>query len=52
MSGILYVTGTPIGNLSDLSPRAVEIDTFSRGSVELIKVALPENSAIANKRIS
>lgn len=24
MSGILYVTGTPIGNLSDLSPRAVE----------------------------
>lgn len=24
MSGFLYVTGTPIGNLSDLSPRAVE----------------------------
>jgi hypothetical protein len=24
MSGILYVTGTPIGNFSDLSPRAVE----------------------------
>lgn len=24
MSGILYVMGTPIGNLSDLSPRAVE----------------------------
>ena len=24
MSGILYVTGTPIGNRSDLSPRAVE----------------------------
>ena len=24
MSGILYVAGTPIGNLSDLSPRAVE----------------------------
>lgn len=24
MSGILYVTGTPIGNLSDLSPRTVE----------------------------
>ena len=23
MSGILYVTGTPIGNLSDMSPRAV-----------------------------
>ena len=31
---------------------ALEIDTFSRGSVELIKVALPENSAIANKKIS
>lgn len=31
---------------------ALEIDAFSRGSVELIKVALPENSAIANKRIS
>lgn len=26
---------------------ALEIDTFSRGSVELIKVALPENSSIA-----
>ena len=25
MSGTLYVVGTPIGNLSDLSPRAVEI---------------------------
>lgn len=25
MSGILYVTGTPIGNLSDLSPRAARI---------------------------
>lgn len=24
MSGILYVTGTPIGNLSDFSPRAVQ----------------------------
>ncbi len=24
MSGILYVTGTPIGNLSDLSPRAAQ----------------------------
>lgn len=24
MSGILYVTGTPIGNLSDMSPRAVQ----------------------------
>ena len=25
MSGILYVVGTPIGNLGDLSPRAVEV---------------------------
>lgn len=25
MSGTLYVVGTPIGNLSDLSPRAVEV---------------------------
>lgn len=31
---------------------ALEIDTFSRGSVELIKVALPEDSSIANKKIS
>lgn len=31
---------------------ALEIDTFSRGSVELIKVALPEASPIANKKIS
>lgn len=31
---------------------ALEIDTFSRGSVELIKVAIPDDSAIINKRIS
>lgn len=31
---------------------ALEIDTFSRGSVELIKVALPEDSPIAGKKIS
>ena len=25
MSGTLYVVGTPIGNLNDLSPRAIEV---------------------------
>ena len=32
MSGILYVTGTPIGNLSDLSPRAAQ----TLGNVDFI----------------
>lgn len=31
---------------------ALEIDSFSKGIVELIKVAIPENSAISNKKIS
>lgn len=31
---------------------ALEVDTFSRGAVELIKVTVPEESVIANKRIS
>ncbi len=31
---------------------ALEVDTFSRGAVELIKVTVPENSVVANKRIS
>lgn len=31
---------------------ASEVDTLSRGMVELIKVTVPENSIIANKRIS
>ena len=45
MRGILYVTGTPIGNLSDLSPRAVEtlesVDFIAaddtRGTLKLLK---------------
>lgn len=31
---------------------ALEIDTFSKGMVELIKVTLPADSSIANKKIS
>ncbi len=31
---------------------ALEIDAFSKGIVELIKVAIPQESAIANKKIS
>lgn len=31
---------------------AIEIDTFSRGLVELIKVVVPENSQISGKQIS
>lgn len=31
---------------------ALEIDTFSKGAVELIKVAIPQESIIANKKIS
>ncbi|MEE0914346.1 MAG: Trk system potassium transporter TrkA [Ruminococcus sp.] len=31
---------------------ALEIDTFSKGVVELIKVAIPQESIIANKKIS
>ena len=30
---------------------AIEIDTFSKGAVELIKVALPENSILCNKKL-
>ncbi len=31
---------------------AIEIDTFSKGAVELIKVAIPENSIICGKKLS
>lgn len=31
---------------------AIEIDTFSKGAVELIKVALPENSILCNKKLN
>lgn len=31
---------------------ALEIDSFAKGMVELIKVAIPENSHISNKKIS
>lgn len=41
MSGILYVTGTPIGNLSDLSPRAVEtLETVDFIAAEDTRVTL------------
>ncbi len=33
------------------APSAIEIDTFSRGRVELHKVILPENSPIAGKKL-
>ena len=31
---------------------AIEIDTFSKGAVELVKVALPENSILCNKKLN
>ena len=30
---------------------AIEIDTFSKGAVELVKVVLPENSILCNKKL-
>lgn len=41
MSGILYVVGTPIGNLGDMSPRAVEtLETCDFIAAEDTRVAL------------
>jgi len=38
MSGKLYIVGTPIGNLSDMSPRAVE----TLAKVDLSRRRIPE----------
>ena len=45
MSGILYVTGTPIGNLSDLSPRAVE-------TLELVDFIAAEDTRVTLKLLN
>lgn len=45
MSGILYVTGTPIGNLSDLSPRAVE-------TLEMVDFIAAEDTRVTLKLLN
>ena len=45
MSGILYVTGTPIGNLNDMSPRALE-------TLEIVDFIAAEDTRVTLKLLN